>query len=197
MADSNGAQPQQDQYAGKPRQPGTNIVIMGGNLTHDPVLSYPKDGPTAVATLRIAINGPLPRTPGRKQRVDYLRIDVWGANGPNGVNNSRPQAQMDYLRKGREITASGRLQIDHGYDDAGRINNTYVTLIADQVKWHNGNRSDLADPTDSVVVEGEGTPDTVAVEAEAPAEDKPKGRGKGKKAEPEAPAVEEDPVPLA
>ena len=171
MADNN-----TNQRANTPRQPGLNMVTISGNLTHDPELKEPKGGPIKVCTLRVAVNGPIPRTEGRRQRVDFFRVDVWGTMN----SNARPEAQAKHLTKGREVTVTGRIQIDQPRDENGRITDTYVTIVADQVRWHGGPRQD---GTPDTVVTESGTPDTVAVETPAAAPETPVA----------APAVEDPP----
>lgn len=162
------------------RQSGLNKVVLSGNLTHDPELKEPKGGPVKVCVLRLAVNGPVPRTPGRKQRVDYVRVDVWGSQS----SNARPEAQANHLTKGRAITVIGRLQIDTARDADNRITDTYVTVVADEIMWHGGPPTQNGTP-DSVQTETQGTPDSVAVEQPAPTP----------AAAPVAAAPEADPAP--
>jgi single stranded DNA-binding protein len=150
-------QTQQSQY----RQPGINKIILTGNLTHDPELKQPGQSAAKVCVLRLAVNGRQPSQPGRTQHTDFFRVDVWGSER----SNKRPEAQAAFLRKGRQITVIGRMQVQQVRDpDTGRISQTYHTVIADEISWGAGGDR-AANPVEDSVVAEQGTPDSVAVEA--------------------------------
>jgi single-strand DNA-binding protein len=78
-----------------------NRVILVGRLTADPDLRYTPSG-TPVASFRLAVDRPAPRTEGGEKQTDFINIVAW-----------RQQAEFatNYLTKGRLVLVEGRLQV--------------------------------------------------------------------------------------
>jgi single-strand DNA-binding protein len=78
-----------------------NTVFLMGNLTRDPELRYTPNG-QAVANFAIATNRRWNDSSGEQQSaVEYTDIVVWGKMAENVSN---------YMKKGRRIHVTGRLQ---------------------------------------------------------------------------------------
>jgi single-strand DNA-binding protein len=79
-----------------------NSVVITGNLTQDPQLRQTAGG-TAVANLRIAVNGR--RKDGQSgawvDTVNYFNVTVWGARG---------KSCAERLAKGAAVAIEGRLE---------------------------------------------------------------------------------------
>ena len=100
-----------------------NNVVLIGNLTRDPELSYTPQNQTAVCNFTIAVNRP--KKEGQDQGADYPRVVVWGKQAEN-CNN--------YLSKGRKVAVRGRIQTGSYKDRDGRT--VYTTdVVADNVEF--------------------------------------------------------------
>ncbi len=96
-----------------------NSVVLIGNLTKDPEISYTPQNQTAVCNFTIAINRP--RRNGEGQGADYVRIIVWDRQAEN-CNR--------YLSKGRKVAIKGHLQTGSYKDRDGKT--VYTTdVVAD------------------------------------------------------------------
>jgi len=79
-----------------------NKVILIGNLTADPKLTYTESG-TARGKFRIAINRQYKDSVGETQQdVTFVPIVTWGKQAENCAN---------YLSKGKPVAIEGRLRI--------------------------------------------------------------------------------------
>jgi single-strand DNA-binding protein len=102
----------------------TNVVVLTGNLTRDVDLYKPDDGGTAVANMRIAVNG---RRKVRGEWVDkpnYFTVVDFGVSAENHAR---------YLKKGRLIHVDGRLDWDE-YEKNGETRHE-VKVIASNVQY--------------------------------------------------------------
>ena len=103
-----------------------NTVILIGNLTRDPELSYTPNTQTAVCRFDIAVNRP--KRNGEDQGADYPRITVWGRQAENCGK---------YLSKGRKVAVRGRLQTGSYTNREGQ--KVYTTeVVADNVEFLSG-----------------------------------------------------------
>lgn len=101
-----------------------NKVILMGNLTRDPELSYTPQG-TAVCKLGLAVNNSYVTASGeRKEDPLFIDIVVWKKQAENCAN---------YLKKGRSIFIEGRLQIDKWEKDGQK--HSKIKVMASQVKF--------------------------------------------------------------
>ena len=101
-----------------------NSVIMIGRLTRDPELRYTTgENQTAVAKFSIAVDRPTRQ--GEEKKADFPRITVFGKQAENCEK---------YLKKGRKVAISGRLQTDSYQDKDGKT--VYTTdVIANVVEF--------------------------------------------------------------
>lgn len=124
-----------------------NVVVMTGNLTHDPELRSLPSG-TSVCKLRIA-NNTRRKDNSTGEWVDkpnYFDVTVWGAQGENCAR---------FLSKGRPIAVDGRLEWRQWEAQDGTKRQA-VDIIANTVQFlgsrDDGNgftpRSDIPDTQD-------------------------------------------------
>jgi single-strand DNA-binding protein len=84
-----------------------NKVMIIGNLTKDPEISYTPRG-AAVATLGIAINRSYTTESGeRKEDTTFVDVELW---------NKLAELAGEYLRKGQSVYIEGRLKLDSWED---------------------------------------------------------------------------------
>lgn len=98
-----------------------NSVALIGRLTRDPEVRWTQDQ-MAIATFSIAIDRP-PRKDGTKE-TDFPRITVFGRQAENCEK---------YLKKGRLVGISGRIQTGSYEKDGVRVYTTDV--VADRVEF--------------------------------------------------------------
>lgn len=102
----------------------TNVVVLTGNLTRDVDLYKPDDGGTAVANMRIAVNG---RRKVRGEWVDKPNYFTVIDFGVSAENHDR------YLKKGRLIHVDGRLDWNE-YEKNGETRHE-VKIIASNIQY--------------------------------------------------------------
>ncbi len=102
---------------------GLNHVILIGNLTRDPELRYTPDG-TPVVNFTIAVNR-FSRNLKDEKAVDFIPVVVW---------RERAQRCSEYLTKGSQIAAEGRLQI-RSYEDKDGIKRKTAEVVAWRVEF--------------------------------------------------------------
>lgn len=129
-----------------------NKVILIGRLTKDVDLKYIQEG-KAVANFTLAVDRPFKNQQGEKE-ADFIRIVVWGKQAENCGN---------YIRKGRLVAVSGRLQTrSYEAEDGQR---KYITeVVAGEVKFlDRAKESEQSEYDDSIynpeaLEQAEGTP---------------------------------------
>jgi single-strand DNA-binding protein len=105
-----------------------NVVAITGNLTHDPELSHTGGG-TAVARLRVAVNGRRKdsQTGEWVDKPNFFNVTAWGKQGV---------ACSEHLEKGRPVAIQGRLDWrSYEVEDGGK--REAVQIIADTVQFLN------------------------------------------------------------
>jgi len=110
-----------------------NKVILIGNLTRDPELRYTPSG-TAVAKFGLAINDKYKQGDEWKERVNFIDITVWGAQGENCSK---------YLAKGRQACIEGRLQQSTWETEEGQ-KRSKIEVVAERVVFLGGKGGDDA-----------------------------------------------------
>jgi len=100
-----------------------NSVLIEGNLTKDPALSYTKAG-TAVTTFSIAVNRQYKSKDDYKEEVAYLTIESWGKTAENC---------NEFLKKGRGVRVVGRLKQER-WESAGS-KQSKVIIVAEHVEF--------------------------------------------------------------
>ena len=86
-----------------------NSVLIEGNLTKDPELSYTPNG-KAVSTLRIATNRYFKQDDEYQEEASFFDVTVWA---------KQAEACAEYLKKGRGVRVVGRLKQDRWQDPEG------------------------------------------------------------------------------
>lgn len=103
-----------------------NISIVG-NLVRMPEKQYLKSGHVKT-TLKVAVNKPK-STNGTENQLggtaDYYRVETWG---------KLAELSAQYLNRGNQVTATGRLVLDHWLDREGKERVTPV-IQANQVAF--------------------------------------------------------------
>jgi single-strand DNA-binding protein len=101
-----------------------NSVLIEGNLTRDPELSYTGKG-TAVARLGVANNRWFKQEDELQKETSFFDVTVWGR-----------QAEVceQYLKKGRGVRVVGRLRQDRWQDPEGNPRSK-VEIIAEHVEF--------------------------------------------------------------
>ena len=101
-----------------------NQVVLIGRLTHDPELRYTAGGGVAVTTFNIAVDRPFTNQQGERE-TDFINIVTWRKLAENCAN---------YLKKGRMVAVTGRLQI-RSYDDSQGVRRKAADIVADNVQF--------------------------------------------------------------
>jgi single-strand DNA-binding protein len=101
-----------------------NSVLVEGNLTRDPELSYTGKG-TAVARLSVANNRWYKQEEEFQKETSFFDVTVWGR-----------QAEVceQYLKKGRGVRVVGRLRQDRWQDPEGNPRSK-VEIVAEHVEF--------------------------------------------------------------
>ena len=106
-----------------------NSVVLIGNLTRDPELSFTPNTNMALCKFTIAVSRP--KKDGQDQGADYIRIVVWGKQAENCDR---------YLAKGRKVAVNGRIQTGSYKDKNGQT--VYTTdVVANNVEFLGGSES--------------------------------------------------------
>lgn len=90
-----------------------NIIILTGRLTRDPELKYGQSG-KAYSRITLAVQRQL-----KKDEVDFINCVGFGKTA---------EAIGEYLRKGRKIGVTGRLQMNN-YEHNGEKRTSYDVMI--------------------------------------------------------------------
>ena len=100
-----------------------NSVLIEGNLTKDPNLSYTKAG-TAVTTFSIAVNRQYKSNDDYKEEVAYLDIESWGKTAENC---------NEFLKKGRGVRVVGRLKQERWESTGSK--HSKIIIVAEHVEF--------------------------------------------------------------
>jgi len=86
--------------------PNVNKVILIGNLTRDPEVTYTPKG-TATCEIGLAINRTFTQGEEKREEVTFVDVTLWGRVA---------EVAGEYARKGRPLYVEGRLQLDQWED---------------------------------------------------------------------------------
>lgn len=100
-----------------------NKVALVGRLTKDPELRYTSDNQTAIAKFSIAVDRRFKKE--GQQSADFIPIIVFGKVAENCAK---------YIKKGRLVAVSGRIQTGSWDDQEGKRHYT-TDVIADEVDF--------------------------------------------------------------
>ncbi len=101
-----------------------NQVVLIGRLTRDPELRYTPGNGVPVATFDIAVDRPFKNQQGERE-ADFIPIVTWRKLAETCAN---------YMRKGKLVAVTGRLQI-RSYEDKEGIRRKVAEIVADQVRF--------------------------------------------------------------
>jgi single-strand DNA-binding protein len=115
-----------------------NQVVLIGRLTQDPELRYTPGNGVPVATFTLAVDRPFANQQGERE-TDFINIVTW---------RKLAETIANYLKKGRLVAVTGRLQV-RSYDDSQGIRRKTAEIVADNVRFLDRDRSsDEAKPGD-------------------------------------------------
>lgn len=115
-----------------------NSVILIGRLTRDPEVRYTSGTQMAIATFNLAVDRP--QRQGQEKQTDFPRVTVFGRQA---------ETCEKYLKKGRLVCVSGRLQTGSYKNKNG--DTVYTTdVVANRVEFlewgeRQGSRGDYQD----------------------------------------------------
>ena len=98
-----------------------NKTVLIGRLTKDPELKFTAGKGMAVATFTIAVD----RKFSKEKETDFIPIVVWGKQAESTAN---------YMRKGKLIGVSGRIQT-RSYDAKDGTKRYVTEVVADEVQF--------------------------------------------------------------
>ena len=103
-----------------------NRVILMGNLTRDPELTYTQSG-TAIAKFGLAVNRKFAGKDGeKKEEVDFFDIEAWEKQAENC---------NEYLKKGSGVLIEGRLKQERWEDKESRKQRSRIKIVASVVQF--------------------------------------------------------------
>jgi single-strand DNA-binding protein len=114
---------------------GFNKVIIAGNLTRDPELTYTPKG-TAIAKLSLAINRTWTNEAGeKKEEVSFVDVTAWGKQG---------ETVAQYLRKGAPLLVEGRLNQETWTDKESGGNRSKLVVVMEGFTFIDSKKDDDA-----------------------------------------------------
>jgi len=128
-----------------------NKVLLMGNLTRDPELSYTPQG-TAVCKFGLAVNNSYVTATGeRKEDPLFIDIVVW---------KKQAESCATFLKKGSSAFIEGRLQLDNWQTTSGE-KRSKIKVVANRVQFIGGKpKSGGEGPEDKVVEEEKALPES-------------------------------------
>jgi single-strand DNA-binding protein len=109
-----------------------NKVMLIGNLTRDPELSYIANG-TALAKLGLAVNRRFKDKSGQYQdETAFVDLDAWGATA---------EFCSKYLKKGRRVYVEGRLRF-HSWEAQDGSKRSKLSVTADRIQFADAKPAD-------------------------------------------------------
>jgi single-strand DNA-binding protein len=141
-----------------------NRVLLMGNLTRDPELSYTPQG-AAVCKFGLAVNNSYVTASGeRKEDPLFIDIVVW---------KKQAESCATFLKKGRPVFIEGRLQLDNWQSATGE-KRSKIKVIANRVQFIGAkSKSDEGTPDDKIVEEEKTVPESPHDDHEVGEEDIP------------------------
>jgi len=105
-----------------------NKVMLMGNLTRDPELSYTPQG-TPICKLGLAVNRSFTTATGeKKEDALFVDIDVW---------KKQAEACATYLKKGSSVFIDGELRLDRWQSKEGE-KRSKIKVVANRVQFIGG-----------------------------------------------------------
>jgi single-strand DNA-binding protein len=110
-----------------------NKVILVGNLTRDPELTYSQAG-TAICKLGLAVNEKFTKQSGEKvEKVHFIDITAWAKTA---------ETIAQYFHKGDPILVEGKIQQDRWQDQNTNQNRSKVYVVAERFTFVGNKRQD-------------------------------------------------------
>jgi single-strand DNA-binding protein len=100
--------------------PAVNVILLVGNLTHDPEVRYSANG-NPVATLGLAVNTRVKSQDGWHEDPCFIDVVVFG---------TQAEACGEYLEKGAPALVEGRLQYRTWEDAQGHRRSKHEVIAA-------------------------------------------------------------------
>jgi len=100
-------------------QGGINNAVVVGRAGQDPEIKYFESG-SVKAAFSVAVN-----RPSKEKETDWFNIEAWGRTA---------EIVGEYLKKGREVAVSGRLNVRKYTDQAGN-EKEFLSVVASDVKF--------------------------------------------------------------
>jgi single-strand DNA-binding protein len=121
-----------------------NKVMVIGNLTRDPELSYIPSG-MALAKMGLALNRRYKDRNGeQKEETAFLDVEAWGKTA---------EFCAQYLKKGRRVYVEGRLKQDRWEANDG-TKRSKLTVNADRIQFADARPADQGGEVDEAPAEG-------------------------------------------
>lgn len=103
-----------------------NKVILMGNLTRDPELTYTPGG-APICKFSVALNEKYKKQSGEQvEKVHYIDVTAWAKTG---------EMIAQYFKKGNPILLEGKLQQDRWEDKNGGGNRSKVSVTAERFSF--------------------------------------------------------------
>ena len=99
-----------------------NKVFLMGNLTRDPEVRYTSSG-TAVTDIGVAINRVYSVEGEKHEDVTFVDVQIWG-----------PQAESEFLRKGRPVIVEGHLRFEAWDDKQTGQKRSRLRVVAERIQ---------------------------------------------------------------
>ncbi len=101
-----------------------NLVVLAGNLTHDPELRHTNGG-TAVTELRMAANRRFKKKDNTiGSDTVFVDVEVWG---------KQAESCCEWLKKGSPVLVEGRLKLDTWEKDGQR--RSKLLVVGERVQF--------------------------------------------------------------
>lgn len=104
-----------------------NTVLIGGNLTRDPELTFLPNGGTPVCNFNVAVNEKYTDKEGqKKESVCFVEVVAW---------KKTAELVAEYLRKGSPVVVEGKLSQDEWTDKETGKKRTKTKVTASKVHF--------------------------------------------------------------
>lgn len=105
-----------------------NKVLLIGNLTTDPSMSYTPKG-TAIADIGLAVNRTYTDSGEKREEVTFIDVTLWGRVA---------EIVGEYCKKGRPLFVEGRLQLETWDDKSTGQKRSKLKVIGENIQLLGG-----------------------------------------------------------
>jgi len=158
--------------------PTFNSVTLVGHLTRDPELRYTPQG-AAVSDFSVAVHRKFTKKDGEKvDEVSFIDVTAW---------NRQAEIVAEFLKKGRAVLVSGRLQQDRWEDPATGQKRSKLRVVSENLQFLDGGpgaagRKDEGAPHEEPAPSNESASEAPPPEGDVPFEAVPARPAPGPKA---------------